>query len=128
MGFRKLAVDFFSLRAAAFAQSDQGTFPDAISDPAGAVVGSAPIEATNVETGLVCQAARTSTGNYTIPQLPAGASPAECRQRHGGLAQPPDDRAGHVLSPSSGTTGVRTLRPWKRQSRHCWRSLLRSGH
>jgi hypothetical protein len=55
-----------------FAQSDRGTLTGTISDPAGAVVPSAPIEVRNIETGTVYQAASTATGNYTLAQLPAG--------------------------------------------------------
>ena len=58
--------------AAAFAQSDRGTITGTISDPAGAVVAGAAIEARNVATGAVYPAASSSTGNYTIAQLPAG--------------------------------------------------------
>src|SRR6267154_220373 len=53
-------------------QSDRGTITGALSDPAGAVVASAPIEARNVETGAVYQAGTSATGNYTLPQLPTG--------------------------------------------------------
>jgi Carboxypeptidase regulatory-like domain/TonB dependent receptor-like, beta-barrel len=56
----------------AFAQSDRGTITGTISDPAGAVIASAAIEARNVATGAVYQAASSATGNYTIAQLPAG--------------------------------------------------------
>src|SRR5579884_79857 len=56
-----------------FAQSDRGTITGTVSDPAGAVVPNAPIEAKNVETGAVYQAATTSTGNYTLAQLPVGS-------------------------------------------------------
>src|SRR5438128_11521149 len=55
-----------------FAQSDRGTITGTVSDPAGAVVASAPIQARNVETGVLYEGATSSTGNYTIPQLPAG--------------------------------------------------------
>src|SRR5579871_4215739 len=58
---------------AAFAQSDRGTITGTISDPTGAVVANAAIEARNVATGAVYQAASSATGNYTIAQLPAGA-------------------------------------------------------
>ncbi len=57
---------------AAYAQSDRGTITGTISDPAGAVVAGAPIEARNSETSAVYQAATSATGNYTIAQLPAG--------------------------------------------------------
>src|SRR5262252_6016077 len=62
----------FLFSAAGFAQSDRGTITGTISDPAGAVVASAPVEARNVETGAVYLAATTATGNYTLSQLPAG--------------------------------------------------------
>ena len=48
---------------AALAQGDRGTITGAISDPAGAVVANAAIEARHTETGTLYQAASTSTGN-----------------------------------------------------------------
>jgi hypothetical protein len=56
----------------ASAQSDRGTITGTVSDPAGAVVSGASIEAKNSETGSVYQVASTATGNYTLSQLPAG--------------------------------------------------------
>ena len=56
----------------AFAQSDRGTITGTVSDPAGAVVANAAVEARNTETGAVYSSASTGTGNYTIAQLPAG--------------------------------------------------------
>ena len=58
--------------SAGFGQTDRGTITGAVSDPAGAVVAAASIEARNVETGQVYSAASTETGNYTVAQLPAG--------------------------------------------------------
>ena len=58
---------------AAFAQGDRGTITGTLSDPAGAVVASASIQAKHVETGTTYDAATTSTGNYTLSQLPAGS-------------------------------------------------------
>ena len=55
-----------------FAQSDRGTITGTVTDPAGAVVASAPIQAKNVETGVAYQGATSTTGNYTLAQLPAG--------------------------------------------------------
>ena len=55
-----------------FAQSDRGTITGTVSDPAGAVVAAAAIEAKNTETGVVYPVAASGTGNYTIAQLPAG--------------------------------------------------------
>src|SRR5260370_31319989 len=58
---------------AALAQSDRGTIPGTVADPAGAVVAGAAIEARNVATGAVYPVATSATGNYTIAQLPAGS-------------------------------------------------------
>src|SRR5512143_3355324 len=55
-----------------FAQTDRGTITGTVSDPAGAVVANAGIEARNSGTGAVYQVASSATGNYTIPQLPSG--------------------------------------------------------
>jgi len=70
--FLRLAgVFLFALST--FAQSDRGTITGTVSDPAGAVIANAAIEARNVATGSVSQVASSATGNYTISQLPAGA-------------------------------------------------------
>ena len=53
-------------------QSDRGTITGTVSDPSGAVVAAAPVEVRNVETGAVYEAATSSTGNYTLAQLPTG--------------------------------------------------------
>ncbi len=58
---------------AAIAQTDRGTITGTISDPAGAVVAGAPVEARNVATGATYPVASSTTGNFTIAQLPAGA-------------------------------------------------------
>ena len=68
---RLAGVFLFALST--FAQSDRGTITGTVSDPAGAVVAGAAIEAKNVATGAVYQGASSATGNYTIAQLPAGA-------------------------------------------------------
>src|SRR5689334_13219620 len=62
----------FGVALAALAQSDRGTMTGTISDPAGAVVANAAIEARNTGTGAVYPVASSATGNYTIVQLPAG--------------------------------------------------------
>jgi hypothetical protein len=71
---RVLSVSICSLVLAvcAFAQSDRGTITGTVSDPAGAVVANAPIQAKNVDTGVVYEGATSATGNYTLVQLPAG--------------------------------------------------------
>ncbi len=60
------------LTVSAFAQSDRGTITGTVSDPAGAVVSNAPINARQLETGATFQAGTSATGNYTLSQLPTG--------------------------------------------------------
>src|SRR5215472_16163651 len=71
---RSLVVAFCSVVLGFFAvaQSDRGTITGTISDPAGAVVAAAAVEARNVATGALYPVASSATGNYTIAQLPAG--------------------------------------------------------
>src|SRR5580692_11445155 len=71
---RKLiySVSVFLFVSAAFAQTNLGTITGTITDPAGAVVPNAPVEAKNVDTGAVYPAAASGTGNYTIAELPVG--------------------------------------------------------
>jgi len=70
---RLRTLAFFLLASVAFAQGDRATITGTVSDPAGAVVANAPIEAKNTQTGAVYQAASTATGNYTLSQLPVGS-------------------------------------------------------
>ncbi len=56
---------------AAFGQTG-GTITGVISDPAGAVVANAPVEAKNTATGVVLSAATSATGNYVLSSVPAG--------------------------------------------------------
>src|SRR5262252_9534128 len=58
--------------AALFAQVGNGTITGTVTDPVGAVIAGAPVEARNNETGVVFPAVTTNTGNYTIPNLPVG--------------------------------------------------------
>ncbi len=55
-----------------FGQAATGTINGTVLDPAGAVIVGANVEARNAETGVAYQAATTTTGNYTITQLPVG--------------------------------------------------------
>src|SRR4051812_44597529 len=73
MRFLSISVCCAVLAASVFAQSDRGTITGTVSDPAGAVVASAPIQAKNVGTGVEYSAATSTTGNYTILQLPPGS-------------------------------------------------------
>ncbi|MGH9632713.1 MAG: carboxypeptidase regulatory-like domain-containing protein, partial [Bryobacteraceae bacterium] len=56
----------------AFSQSDRGQITGTVSDPAGALIPEATVFAVNPETGVEFRTQTTSTGNYTIPQVPAG--------------------------------------------------------
>src|SRR5258708_3850599 len=69
---RKILIGFAVLCSAVLGQSDRGTITGTITDPAGAVVASAPIDIRNVAPGATYQAASTATGNYTLAQLPTG--------------------------------------------------------
>ncbi len=68
----KLAFPFLLLSSLMFAQGDRGTITGTVTDPAGAVAPNASIEIRNSETGAVYQTATTTTGNYTLSQVPAG--------------------------------------------------------
>src|ERR1700691_5580659 len=58
--------------AAAFGQNDHGAIAGSVSDPFGAVLASAPVQAKNVATGTVYKASSTTSGSYTVGDLPAG--------------------------------------------------------
>ena len=68
----RTALLLFVSAAAMFAQNDRGTITGTISDPAGAVVANAAVEARHTDTGAVYPVAASDTGNYTIVQLPSG--------------------------------------------------------
>jgi hypothetical protein len=55
-----------------FGQAATGTITGTVGDPTGAVIAGANIEARNTETGVVYPVATTTSGNYTITQLPIG--------------------------------------------------------
>jgi hypothetical protein len=72
---RKFCITFCCLILVAsvgFAQTDRGTITGTITDPAGAMIPNASIEARNTETGAVYQTESTGTGNYSLAQLPSG--------------------------------------------------------
>src|SRR5687768_14233 len=54
------------------AQSDRGVITGTIADPAGALIPGAKVTAENPGTGVQFNTVSTSTGNYTIPSVPAG--------------------------------------------------------
>jgi hypothetical protein len=72
MHLRTSVVCLFALALAASAQSDRGSITGAVTDPAGAAVAAAKIEAKNVDNGSVFEAGTSATGNYTLSQLPTG--------------------------------------------------------
>jgi Carboxypeptidase regulatory-like domain len=55
-----------------FGQSDRGAIAGTVSDPAGAMVAKATVQAKSVETGNVYKAVSLGTGKYTLADLPAG--------------------------------------------------------
>jgi len=57
----------------AFAQSDRGIITGTVTDTTGAVVPNVTIEARQMETGSVFTTTTTSTGNYTLTELPVGS-------------------------------------------------------
>src|SRR5581483_36762 len=59
--------------AAALAQGDRGSITGTIVDPAGAVVPGAMVEGKNIGSGALYQTVSTSTGNYTLSELPPGS-------------------------------------------------------
>ena len=68
----KLLVSLCVLASAALAQVGNGTITGTITDPAGAVIAGATVEATNTGTGVVYNAVSTNAGDYTISNLPVG--------------------------------------------------------
>src|SRR5438876_1834112 len=67
-----VVICLFVSVVAASAQTDRGTITGTVSDATGAVIPGATVEAKNTVTGLVYTAGSSETGNYTLPQLPAG--------------------------------------------------------
>jgi hypothetical protein len=55
-----------------FGQTALATVTGTITDASGAVIANAPVELRNLETGQIYTAASSSTGNYSVTQLPVG--------------------------------------------------------
>ena len=72
MRYCKFGVAVLFCAALAFAQSDRGTITGTVTDPTGAVLANAALEAKNANTGATFRAASTTTGNYNLAQLPTG--------------------------------------------------------
>jgi hypothetical protein len=60
------------LATAALAQSDRGTITGTVADEQSSFIPRAVVIARNTETGVQYETVSTSTGNYTLPSLPAG--------------------------------------------------------
>ena len=56
----------------ALAQTDRGTITGTVQDQASAMVPGAKVSVRNAETGTTSETVTTSTGNFTLAQLPAG--------------------------------------------------------
>jgi hypothetical protein len=54
------------------AQADRGTLTGTVTDPGGSLVPAAKVTARNPQTGAQFETVTTSTGNYSLPQLPSG--------------------------------------------------------
>ncbi len=70
--FVKLVVCVAIAASVAFGQVGNGTITGVVTDPAGAVIPGAAVEAKNTNTGVAFSAVSTNTGDYTIPDLPIG--------------------------------------------------------
>jgi Carboxypeptidase regulatory-like domain/TonB dependent receptor-like, beta-barrel len=67
-----IAVFMVLLATPAFAQTDRGTITGTVTDEGGGVVPGASVVAENPQTGAKYETVTTSTGAYTISQVPAG--------------------------------------------------------
>ena len=70
--FLIVLISFLPAASASFAQGNSGAITGTITDSAGALMPGVRIEARNNETGVPYQVASSTTGSYTISQLPAG--------------------------------------------------------
>jgi len=72
MGSLRLLICLLFVSLTMFAQSDRGTITGTVSDTTAAVIPGVAIVAVNVENSARYETVSTETGNYTLPQLPAG--------------------------------------------------------
>ena len=68
----RIACLFLVCSFAAFAQGDRGTITGTVTDPTGAVIPNANISVTNTDTSAEYKIGTSSTGNYTLANLPVG--------------------------------------------------------
>src|SRR5579863_342592 len=67
-----LSVFLLSCASAGFGQTGLATITGTVTDQSGAAVASAPVVVRSLDTGTTFQGASSSTGNYTVTQLPVG--------------------------------------------------------
>ncbi|MBN2244151.1 MAG: carboxypeptidase regulatory-like domain-containing protein, partial [Acidobacteria bacterium] len=70
--FLIVSISFLLAASACFGQDGSGAITGTITDSAGALMPGVRIEARNAGTGIPYQVASSTTGSYTITQLPAG--------------------------------------------------------
>lgn len=70
--FRSFLIFFCLLSIAAWAQESRGTIRGHVTDPTGAPVVGAAVEATSVNTGVAIRANTNQDGNYEVPYLLIG--------------------------------------------------------
>src|SRR5258708_8423904 len=58
--------------ASAVARGNRGSITGTVTDPAGAVVADVAVKGRNIDTGALYPTVTTSTGNYTLSELPPG--------------------------------------------------------
>lgn len=68
---RVASILFFS-GLAIFAQSERGSITGLITDPTGAAIAGAELSIVNRDTNAVAKSTTTSTGEFTLPNLPPG--------------------------------------------------------
>jgi len=68
----RLALCVLASAAGVFGQTALATITGTVSDSSGAVMAAVPVEVRNTETGQLFTAATSTTGNYTVSQLPVG--------------------------------------------------------
>src|SRR5580692_1779558 len=67
-----LSLLFLLCASVGFGQTGLATITGTITDPSGAPIASAPVVVRSSDTGTTFQGASSSTGNYTVTQLPVG--------------------------------------------------------
>jgi outer membrane receptor protein involved in Fe transport len=73
MRFAKYAIAFLLVLTSVWAQTDRGTISGIVTDTTGAVVSDAKVTAVQSGTNSAFSTVSTSTGDFTIPQMPVGS-------------------------------------------------------